>query len=55
MSEASVEWLVSIANRYLAVRIGELQFRSLATSIIAIALTAAVLSALKLGRIARSM
>jgi tight adherence protein C len=54
MSEASVEWFASIANRYLAVRIGELQFRSLATSIIAVALMAAVLSALKLGRIARS-
>jgi tight adherence protein C len=54
MSEAPIEWLISIAHSHVAIRIGEMQFRSPDTCILAIALAAAVLSALNLGRIARS-
>jgi tight adherence protein C len=49
-----MEWLTSLAHPYLAIRIGEMQFSSHATCVLAIALTAAVLSAFNLGRIARS-
>ena len=54
MSDASIEWLSSVAHTYLAIRIGEMQFRSPDTCVLAIALTAAVLSALNLRRIAQS-
>jgi tight adherence protein C len=54
MSEAPIEWLTSVAQADLGIRIGEMQFRSPDTCILAIALTAAVLSALNLGRIAQS-
>jgi hypothetical protein len=54
MSEASIEWLSSVAHTYLAIRIGEMQFAALDTCVLAIALTAAVLSALNLRRIAQS-
>ncbi len=54
MYEASLEWLTSVADTYLAIRLGEMQFRSPDTCALAIALTAAVLSALNLGRIAQS-
>ena len=48
------EWLTSFDHTHLAIRIGEMQFRYPYTCFLAIALTAAVLSALKLGRIAQS-
>jgi tight adherence protein C len=48
------ESLASIADTDLGIRIGEMQFGSLEIYILAIALTAALLSALNLGRIARS-
>jgi tight adherence protein C len=48
------EWLTSFDHTHLAIRIGEMQFRYPYTCYLAIALTAAVLSALKLGRIAQS-
>src|SRR5438270_697817 len=54
MSETYLEWLTSVADAYLAIRLGEMQFRSPGTCALAIALTGAVLSALNLGRIARS-
>jgi len=54
MSEASFERLASVADTYLAVGIGEMQFKSTDIFILAIALTAAALSALNLGRIAQS-
>jgi len=54
MSGSLVEWLASTADIYLAVGIGEMQFRPLDTCILAIALSAALLSALNLGRIAQS-
>jgi tight adherence protein C len=54
MYEASLEWLTSVADTYLAIRLGEMQFRSPDTCALAIALTAAVLSVLNLGRIAQS-
>jgi tight adherence protein C len=54
MSEAPIEWLTSAAHTDLAIRIGEMQFRAADTCVLAIALTAAVLSALNLGRIAQS-
>jgi len=54
MYKASLEWLTSVADTSLAIRLGELQFRSPDTFALAIALTAAVLSVLNLGRIARS-
>jgi tight adherence protein C len=53
MSNA-LEWLISVADTYLAIRLGEMQFRSPETCALAIALTAAVLSMLNLGRIAQS-
>jgi tight adherence protein C len=54
MSEASIEWLTSVTHADLGIRIGEMQFRSLDTCLLAVALTAAVLSALNLNRIAQS-
>ena len=54
MSSASLEWLTSVADTYLAIRLGEMQFRSPDTCALAIALTAAVLSVLNLKRIAQS-
>jgi tight adherence protein C len=54
MSETYLGWLTSVADAYLAIRLGEMQFRSAATCTLAIALTAAVLSVLNLGRIAQS-
>jgi tight adherence protein C len=54
MSKASLEWLTSVADTYLAIRLGEMQFRSPDTCALSIALTAAVLSVLNLGRIAQS-
>jgi tight adherence protein C len=54
MSEAPLEWLTSVADAYLAIRLGEMQFRSPDTCVVAIALTAAALSVLNLGRIAQS-
>ena len=54
MSEAPIEWLTSVAHTDLAIRVGEMQFRSFDTYVLAIALTSAVLSALNLGRIAQS-
>jgi len=54
MSKAFLEWLTSVADTYLAIRLGEMQFRSPDTCALAIALTAAVLSVLNLGRIAQS-
>jgi len=54
MSETPIEWLTSVADAHLAIRIGEMQFGSPDTCVLAIALTAAVLSALNLGRIAQS-
>ena len=49
-----MEWLISVAQTNFAIRIGEMQFGSPDTCVLAIALTAAVLSALNLGRIAQS-
>ena len=43
-----------VADAYLAIRLGEMQFRSPDICALAIALTAAMLSALNLGRIAQS-
>lgn len=54
MSNASLEWLTSVADTYLAIRLGEMHFRSPETCALAIALTAAVLSVLNLARIAQS-
>ena len=54
MSETPIEWLTSVVDAHLAIRIGEMQFGSPDTCVLAIALTAAVLSALNLGRIAQS-
>jgi tight adherence protein C len=54
MSGASIEWLTSAANTYLTIRVGEMQFRSPEICVLVIALTAAVLSARTLGRIAQS-
>jgi tight adherence protein C len=54
MSEASIEWLTSVANIYFAIRIGEMQFRSPDICVLVIALTAAVVSALNLRGIAQS-
>ena len=54
MSEAPTEWLISVAHADLAIRIGEMQFGSSDTCVLAIAFTAAVLSALNLRRIAQS-
>ena len=54
MSETPIEWLTSVADAHLAIRIGEMQFGSPDTCVLAIALTAAVLSALNLGQIAQS-
>jgi hypothetical protein len=54
MPEASFERLASVADTYLAVGIGEMQFKSTDIFILAVALTAAALSALNLGRIAQS-
>ncbi len=54
MSWAPVEWLTAAADTYLTIRIGEMQFRSSDICVLAIALTAAVLSARNLGRIAQS-
>ncbi len=54
MSEAPIEWLITAAQTNLAIRIGEMQLRSLDTCILVIALTAAALSALNLSRIAQS-
>jgi len=54
MSGTPIEWLTSVADAHLAIRIGEMQFGSPDTCVLAIALTAAVLSALNLGRIAQS-
>jgi tight adherence protein C len=54
MSEVPIEWLTSVGHTYLAIRIGEMRFSSSDTCVLAIALTMAVLSALNLGRIARS-
>src|SRR5438128_7765609 len=54
MSRSLIEWLVSIADTYLAVGIGEMQFRPPDTCILAIAVSAALLSALNLGWIAQS-
>src|SRR5947207_6344651 len=49
-----IEWLASVGYTDLGIRIGEMQFRSPDTCILVIALTAAVLSALNLSRIAQS-
>jgi tight adherence protein C len=54
MSQASLEWLTSVADAYLTIRLGEMQFTPSDTCALAIALTASVLSVLNLGRIARS-
>lgn len=54
MSEVPIEWLTSVGHTHLAIRIGEMRFSSSDTCVLAIALTMAVLSALNLGRIARS-
>jgi tight adherence protein C len=54
MSAAPIEYLASVADTYLAICIGEMQFRSPDTCVLAIALMAAALSALNLGRIAQS-
>jgi hypothetical protein len=54
MYEATLDWLTSVADTYLAIRLGEMQFRSPDTCALAISLLAAVLSALNLGRIAQS-
>ncbi len=54
MSEALAEWLTSLDHTFLAIRIGEMQFRYPDTCLLALALAAAVVSAFKLGRIAQS-
>src|SRR5438270_2211377 len=54
MFEASFERMASAADTYLAVGIGEMQFKSTDIFILVIALTAAALAALNLGRIAQS-
>ena len=54
MSKVSLEWLTSVADTYLAIRLGEMQFGSPETCALVIALTAAALSVLNLGRIAQS-
>jgi tight adherence protein C len=54
MSGSLAEWLASTADTYLAIGVGEMQFRPPDTCIIVIALSAALLSALNLGRIAQS-
>jgi tight adherence protein C len=54
MSGAPIEWLTSAANTYLTIGVGEMQFRSPEICVLVIALTAAVLSARNLGRIAQS-
>jgi tight adherence protein C len=54
MSEAPFEWLTFVADTNFAIRIGEMHFMPPDTCVLAIAMTAAVLSALNLGRIAKS-
>jgi tight adherence protein C len=54
MSEVSLERLANVADSYLMVRIGEMQFDPHDIWILAMALAAAVTSGLKLGRIAKS-
>jgi tight adherence protein C len=54
MSDPSFERLAAVNDTYFAVHIGEMQFTSNDIFIVAIALTAAALSAFNLGRIAQS-
>ncbi len=54
MSDTPMEWLTSVAQGYLAFGVGEMRFSPADSCVLTIALSAAVLSALNLGRIAQS-